>query len=119
MFRLIRWLFLMAIIAALAGFSLTYRLRGQTPAQRVCELSRSAPCVQLALRWGETARQWEARLHGLLDPPAESAAPRPSPHPVHPVVTVAVPPHEVPPLDRHTSNERQAPDKILAQRGSR
>ncbi len=119
MFRFVRWLCLLAIIGLLAGFLLTYRLQGQTSAERVCRLTRSAPCLKLAVAWGETARQLEARFHRLVDPPGPAAAPRPVERPPHPKVTEAIAAHEAPPLDRHTPQERQELDKILAQRGSR
>jgi hypothetical protein len=117
MFGFLRWLFLMAIIAALAGFMLTYRFHGQTSAEGVCRLSGSTTCVQLASRWGERARRLEARFDALRDQPAVSATPRPSPRP-RLTVTDATRTHEAPPLDRHTPQERQALDRILAQRGS-
>jgi hypothetical protein len=119
MFRFIRWLFLMAIIGLLAGFLLTYPMRGQTSAERVCRLAKSTPCVQLATGWGEKARELEARLKLLLDRPAPGAAPHPIEHPARPKVTEAIAAHDAPPLDRHTRQERQELDKILAQRGSR
>jgi hypothetical protein len=55
----------------------------------------------------------------LLDRPAPGAAPHPIEHPARPKVTEAIAAHDAPPLDRHTPQERQELDKILAQRGSR
>ena len=119
MFRFVRWLFLMAIIATLVGFLLTYRLQGQTSAERVCRLNRSAECVRVAAQWGEKARRIEGRVRALLDPPAPSTTPHAVQHPTPPAMTVMAPPRDAPPLDRHTPQERQALGKILAQRGSR
>ncbi len=119
MFRFMRWLFLMAIIAALAGFLLTYRFHGQTSAEGVCRLSGSKTCLHLAAQWGETARQLESHLDALRARYAESPALHPPQRPDALVVTDATSTHEAPPLDRHTPKERQALDKILAQRGSR
>ncbi len=109
MFRLVRWLLLMAVIAALTGFLLTWPIAGETAARRVCLLAGSPGCAALADQAGVVAARIElpllARL--LAAPPAtRPTAGR----------AMAKPPSR--PLDRHTPAEEQALARILAQRGS-
>ncbi|MHB1845839.1 MAG: hypothetical protein ACYCWW_13510 [Deltaproteobacteria bacterium] len=117
MFRLVRWLLLMSIIAALAAFLLTWPIAGATSAERVCGLADSPLCLALAARGRVVATQLEAPLlarwrqghPGSLPaarPPARSAA-----HgPLAPAAR---------PLDHHTPSEERDLERILAQRGSR
>ncbi len=114
MFRFLRWLFLLGVIAALAGFLLTYRLQGRTAAERVCAVAGSRPCLAWAARGGEVAgellERWRA-MQARAAPPARAPAARP------PVVD-GTREREAAPLDRHTPGERAALDRILAQRAS-
>ena len=132
MFRFVRWIFLLAVIAALAGFALTYRLGGKSSADRACRLLGSPICVRTAARWATVARGWETLLAARLDHPqsgaepagrTEASIPRRAPH---------APPSEdraagrragargaeARPLDQHTPEERKALDRLLATRGS-
>jgi hypothetical protein len=122
MFGFVRWLLLVAIIAALAGFSLVYRLHGQTPAERVCRLTKSTSCTELAVRWGERARKVGLRfgLEPANVPPAKAAVPRPAQRPPHLKVTDATRAgtRDAQPLDRETVREKLELDRILAQRAS-
>jgi hypothetical protein len=114
MFRFVRWLFLLGVIAALAAFLLTYRLQGRTAAERVCTLARSKPCLHWAARGGAEAEALIARWKALNAPPPPVArAPGPRPR-----VVDATPEREAPPLDHHSRADREALDRILAQRSS-
>ncbi len=117
MFRFVRWLLLLAVIAALSGFLLTYPMAGRTAAERVCGLAGSPACEAMARRWGAAVKGWEARVR----PSVPSGAPARRSYRVAmgrqaPPVTQRA---DAPPLDRHTSSERAALQRILAQRGSR
>jgi hypothetical protein len=118
MLALARWLSLVALFGLLAGLSVTYRWNGQTAAERVCRLSRSSRCLQLAVRWDEKARQLVSLLRLEPAAPPKRPEPRPVSHITHLAVTEPATAHQAPPLDRHTPAERQALDKIVAQRAS-
>ncbi|MHB8417513.1 MAG: hypothetical protein ACYDCL_05530 [Myxococcales bacterium] len=116
MFRFVRWLCLLGVIAALVGFLLSYRLQGRTAAERVCGLARSDQCLRWAVRGGTLTDSLIARWEVLRSQPQPAAPVKARRRP--PQVVDGTRTREAPPLDRHTPQERAALDRILAQRAS-
>jgi hypothetical protein len=117
-FRLVRWLFLMAIIAGLAGFVVAARIRGRTPAEGFCSLVRNPECLRLA----DQGRAIVDSLRHRLDeaPPPKRAARREVREAARASRDLPASPHDAAaPLDRHTPGERKALNDLLLQRGSR
>jgi len=134
-FKLVRWLFLLGVIAALVAFLVGKPIHGHTAAESFCKLIDNGDCAKLASR-GATELDWLRNrwenAAGTGERPAPHAAPgartveretapskpvrAPTPTPV--AEPSAARPSAAP-LDRHTVAERQALDRILTQRGSR
>jgi len=122
-FRFVRWLFLLGVIAGLAAFVVSFHVRGQTPAHGFCRLLRNQDCFRLAER-GEglvtEARRWlddapQPRAAQRETARRETEAPRVSraAPALAPGTTAGTP------LDRHTTGERKALSDLLLQHGSR
>ena len=114
-----RWLFLVAIIAGLAGFVVAARIRGHTPAEGFCSLVKNPECMRLADEGEsvvEAVRRWLGR-----PPPAKRAARRDVREVSRASRDLPAAPGEsaAPPLDRHTPGERKALSDLLLRRGSR
>ena len=133
MFKLVRWLFLLGIIAVLAAFLVGKPIHGKTAAEGFCKLIDNPDCAKLAARgaadFGWARSRWESASRSAPAPKTaeREAAPEKvvAVKPAHPAATPepgAAPPVPAtpagPPLDRHTVAERQALDRILTTRGS-
>jgi hypothetical protein len=118
-FRLVRWLFLVAIIAGLAGFIVAARIRGRTPAEGFCSLLQNPECMRLADR-GEALVKLATRRLGLASQPrAARREVREHSRADRSPLAAAPADANAPPLDRHTPSERKALSDLLLQRGSR
>lgn len=119
MFRLVRWLFLVAIIAGLAGFIVAARIRGRTPAEGFCSLMQNHECMRLADR-GEALVKLATRRLGLeSEPRVPGRAAHETSRALRSPLAAAPAEANGPPLDRHTPSERKALSDLLLQRGSR
>ena len=117
MFGFLRWLFLVAVIAGLAGFVVDARFRGRTPAEGFCSLVKNPECLRLADEGRaiveRVRRTWESPEPKRAARREVREAPRASREaPTTPSASAA-------PLDRHTPGERKALSDLLLQRGSR
>jgi hypothetical protein len=118
-FRLVRWLFLVAIIVGLAGFIVAARIRGRTPAEGFCSLMRNPECMRLADR-GEALVKLATRRLGLeSEPRAAGREAHETARAFRSPLAAAPANGNAPPLDRHTAGERKALSDLLLQRGSR
>jgi hypothetical protein len=114
-FRLVRWLFLVVVIAGLAAFIVSAHFRGQTLAQGFCKLAQSYTCYQLAGRGESLLNEAQRRLAAGPPPAPHATQTRESPRVSRATADNA--PGE--PLDRHTPGERKALSDLLLQHGSR
>lgn len=127
MFKLVRWLFLLGIIAGLAAFLVGKPIHGKTAAEGFCKLIDNPDCAKLAARGaadlGWARSRWESASKSAPKSAEREAAPVKPAHPAaapEPAVAAPAPAAPAgPPLDRHTVAERQALDRILTTRGSR
>jgi hypothetical protein len=118
-FRLVRWLFLMTLIAGLAGFVVATRIRGRTPAEGFCSLVKNPECMRLADQ-GEAVVKAIRRQLGLAPQPrAARREVREAPRASREGTTAPPTNLAAPPLDRHTPGERKALSDLLLERGSR
>jgi hypothetical protein len=115
--RLIRWLLCGLGLAVLLVLALTYRIRGQTVADRVCEWVNSPGCAEWVQRERLRARSVERSVFQANQ--AESAGGGSPQVTVDPKPKSIPPSEEKKPLDSMTNRERQALDKLLSSRGSK
>ena len=117
MLKLAQLLLCLLGLAVVLALALTYRIRGQTLADRTCELFNSPQCAEWVQRERLHAKSLERLLLEADQPEVGDGG---SPHPVAESKPKVVPaPEEKKPLDSVTSHERQTLDKLLSSRGSK
>jgi len=118
MFRLVRWVFMAAIIVLLAGFVVGVRVWGKTPAEGFCKLVENPVCFQVASRGENLVKEARRRW---LDKPVARAGRREVAESTRAsrALPGTAPAPSATPLDRHTPAERKALTDLLEQHGSR
>jgi hypothetical protein len=117
MLKLFQWLLCLLGLAVLVVLALTYRIRGETLADRVCELFNSPTCAEWVQRERLDAQKLERLVIAASQPEAADAG---APHAVAEAKPKVVPAtEEKKPLDSVTSHEKQTLDKLLNARGSK
>jgi len=124
MLKLLQWLLCALGLALLVVLALTYRIRGQTLADRVCEVINSPGCAEWVQRERLNAQGLErtvveASKQETADAGAPHATAEAKPKIASPPPKVVPPSEEKKPLDSVTNHERQTLDKLLNARGSK
>jgi hypothetical protein len=124
MLKLFQWMLCALGLAVLVVMGLTYRIHGQTLADRVCEVFNSPGCAEWVQRERLDAQSLERNVIAASQPEVGDAG---VPHPIAetkpraaaPSMPPSPPQEEKKPLDSVTSHERQTLDKLLSSRGSK